>query len=90
MNWTDQGIRNVKEASRRYQLADEVAAKTGCKVIAVFMTMGPYDVAARLEAPDDTAIARFALTLGAGGNVRTTTMRAFSREEFAEIVASLP
>ena len=53
------------------------------------MTMGPYDVAALLEAPDDTAIARFALTLGAGGNVRTTTMRAFSREEFAEVVASL-
>ena len=90
LNWTDQGIRNLKEAPNRARKAAELAEQTGCKLVAVFLTMGPYDLAARLEAPDDTAIARFALSLGAMGNVRTVTMRAFSQEEFEEIIGSLP
>jgi uncharacterized protein with GYD domain len=90
LNWTDQGVRNVKEAPGRARRAAELAEQTGCKLVAAFMTMGPYDLAVRLEAPDDTAVARFMLALGALGNVRTTTMKAFTMEEFEAIVGSLP
>ena len=90
LNWTDQGIRNVKESPARARKAAELAEQTGCKLVAVYMTMGQYDLTARLEAPDDAAVARFMLSLGALGNVRTTTMRAFSMEEFEALVGSLP
>ncbi len=89
-NWTDQGMRNVKDAAQRYRQAQQMAEQAGCKLMAAFVTMGPYDLAMRLEAPDDAAIARFALAAGALGNIRTTTMRAFTIEEFEQIAASLP
>src|SRR5436309_15001507 len=90
LNWTDQGIRNVKEGPARARKAAALAEQTGCKLVAVFLTMGQYDLAARLEAPDDTAVARFALSLGTLGNVRTTTMRAFTMEEMETLIGSLP
>ncbi len=89
-NWTEQGIRGVKDAPQRYRQAQQMADRAGCKLMAAFVTLGPYDLAMRLEAPDDTAIARFALAAGALGNIRTTTMRAFTIEEFEQIAASLP
>jgi uncharacterized protein with GYD domain len=90
LNWTDQGIRNVKDSPTRARQAGELAERSGCKLMAVFLTMGQYDLAARLEAPDDAAVARFMLALGSLGNVRTTTMRAFTMEEFESLVGSLP
>lgn len=88
-NWTDQGIRNVKEAPQRGRQAMEVAKQCGCEIKAVFVTIGQYDLALRIEAPDDESIARLALSIGARGNTRTTTMKAFTAEEFEKIVGSL-
>src|SRR5262245_36559437 len=88
-NWTDQGIRNIKEAPERRRRATELADRLGCKVIGIFVTMGPYDLALRIEAPDDETIARFALSVGAQGNLRTTTLKAYPPEEFEQIINSL-
>jgi uncharacterized protein with GYD domain len=88
-NWTDQGIRNIKEAPQRRQRATQLAEQLGCKIIGVFMTMGAYDLALRVEAPDDETIARLALSIGAQGNLRTTTLKAFPPEEFERIIGSL-
>jgi uncharacterized protein with GYD domain len=52
--------------------------------------MGEYDYAAITEAPSDEVAATFALALGSLGNVRTTTLRAFTKEEFAQMVKKLP
>ncbi len=88
-NWTDQGLRNIKEAPTRRQRATQLAEQLGCKVIGVFMTMGQYDLTIRVEAPDDETLARFALSLAAQGNLRTTTLKAFPPEEFERIIGSL-
>jgi uncharacterized protein with GYD domain len=88
-NWTDQGLRNIKEAPQRRRRATELADKLGCKVIGVFMTLGQYDLAIRVEAPDDETIARLALSLAMQGNLRTTTLKAFAAEEFEQIIGSL-
>ena len=69
-SFTDQGIRNVKEVRTRAQRSEQLARELGGSLIA-YPTMGPYDVVFVLEAPDDTAAARFFLTIGATGNLRT-------------------
>lgn len=90
VNWTEQGIRNVKESPRRLDASREVGRKMGVEIKDVCMTIGPYDMAVRAEAPDDAAMARFILALASGGNVRTTTLKAFAEAEYREIIAALP
>jgi uncharacterized protein with GYD domain len=58
--------------------------------LTIYVTMGEYDAVAILEAPDDQAAMRGQLELGTQGNIRTTTLKAFSREEFEQVVGSLP
>ncbi|MDP2621609.1 MAG: GYD domain-containing protein [Hyphomicrobiales bacterium] len=89
VNWTDQGIKGVKESPKRVDAARGLAKKLGCEMKDLYMTIGPYDMVAMLEAPDDEAAAKFALTLGSAGNVRTTTLKAFSEDSFRKIVAAL-
>jgi uncharacterized protein with GYD domain len=59
-------------------------------LIAFYTVMGDYDYVAIGEGLSDEASLAFALALGADGNVRTTTLRAFSREQFAAAVSKLP
>jgi uncharacterized protein with GYD domain len=88
-NLTDQGMRTIKEAPERRRRAAQRAEELGCKLVAAFLTIGQYDLAMRVEAPDDETFARFALSIGAQGNLRTTTLKAFPVEEFERIVGSL-
>ncbi len=90
INYTDQGIRDIKNAGKRASAAKKLLASMGGKVKAVYLTMGSYDIVTIAEAPDDETAARFALTLGATGNVRTTTLKAFTEAEYRKIIASLP
>ncbi len=88
-NYTDQGIKNVKDSPNRIRRASEMLEKLGGKLVDISLTMGQYDLVATLEAPNDEAVARFALSLGSAGNVRTTTLRAFSLDEFEHLSSSL-
>ena len=90
LNWTDQGIRNAKQSPQRLDAARELGRKFGLEIKASYLTMGAYDLVALAEAPDDQALAKFALALAAGGNVRTTTLRAFPEAEYREIMQALP
>ena len=69
--------------------AREMAKKYGCTMGDFFMTIGPYDMVVMLEAPDDESAAKFSLALAAGGNVRTTTMKAFSEEAYRKVIAGV-
>lgn len=89
MNWTEQGIKNVKELPKRLDAAREAAKKIGCELGSFFMTVGPYDGVSIVEAPNDEAIAKFALLAGSGGNIRTTTLKAFTEDAYRKIMASL-
>ncbi len=88
-NWTDQGIRNVKESPRRLDVAKVALRDMGGEMKAFFLTMGDYDMVAVYEAPDDAVAARFTLQVGQLGNIRSQTLKAFPEAAFREIIASL-
>ena len=89
LQFTEQGVRTVKDTIQRAAAATAEAEKMGAKVIDAFWTMGAYDVVLLLDAPNDESITAFALKLGSQGNVKTQTMRAFKREEMANILAKI-
>ena len=87
--WTDQGIRNVKESAKRLDVGKKKLKEMGGDLKAFYLTTGSYDMLAIVEVPDDAALARHLLWLGAQGNLRTQTVRAFTEDEFRGIVAEL-
>jgi len=86
INWTDQGVKGLKDSPGRAAAFKQLASEMGCTVHGLFFTMGRYDSAARIEAPDDEIVSALMLKLGQLGNVRSETMRAFTEEEFAAVV----
>ena len=88
-NYTEQGIRSVREAGPRLDGLKRTLKDLGGEVRDFYLTMGPYDTVAVVTLPDDAAMARLALSLGSVGNVRTVTMRAFPEPEYRAILASL-
>lgn len=89
LNFTQKGIENIKDAPGRLDAAKELYRKTGAEIKAFYLVFGQYDGVVITEAPDDTAAAKLALTIGSKGNVRTVTMRAFTEQEYRSLVKSL-
>ena len=89
LRFTEQGIRNVKDTTKRAAAATAEAEKIGLKVRDSFWTLGPYDVVLLLEAPDDQSVTAFTLKVSSLGNVKTQTMRAFGSEEMEDILAKI-
>jgi uncharacterized protein with GYD domain len=89
-NFTDQGIRNVKETTHRAEAVEAAARKMGIGVKSIQWTLGSYDLICQFEAPDDQAITAFGLAIGVQGNVRTQTLRTFSRDEMNAILTRVP
>jgi uncharacterized protein with GYD domain len=87
---TDQGIKNIKEMPQRIEKSIEASEAMGGKVLGVYSVLGEYDLVSIAEFPNDETVLTLALALGAQGNVRTTTLKAFTKAEFAEIVKRLP
>jgi uncharacterized protein with GYD domain len=90
MKLTDQGIKTIKDAPGRMEAGIKAFEKMGGKNITVYVVMGEYDYVAVGEAPSDEVATTFALGLSSLGNVRTTTLRAYTKEEFAAMVKKLP
>ncbi len=89
INFTDQGIRNVKDTLDRAQRAAEAAEKYGARFEQIYWTVGPYDLVVVIEAPDDENLSAMLLELGSEGNLRTLTLRAYERDEMSRIVERL-
>jgi uncharacterized protein with GYD domain len=89
MNWTDQGIRTANETVQRRDQADALAEKHGARIEQVYWTVGPYDLVCVIEASDDESATAMLLELGSAGNLRTTTLRAYDREEMSGIIERL-
>jgi uncharacterized protein with GYD domain len=89
MNWTDQGIKTVKDSPNRLDAAREAARKTGVTVEDFFMTLGVYDMVTIVDAPDDAAFAKFVLATAQAGNIRTSSLKAFTEEEYRGVVGGL-
>jgi len=89
VNWTEQGITNVKETLQRADRSAELAQKHGCTLSQLYWTVGPYDLVSIFDAPNDESASAYGLEVGMRGEVRTTTLRAYDREEISRIIQSL-
>jgi uncharacterized protein with GYD domain len=90
-NYTQQGMQKIKESPSRVQAAKKTVQSLGGEIKAFYGVIGAeYDTIFILEAPDDEALGKMALAISSAGNVRTTTHRIFSEEEFKRIIAGLP
>jgi uncharacterized protein with GYD domain len=90
LNWTEQGIRAVKDAPKRSQAAKELAKKLGVEVKQVYLTSGEHDLLLIVDSTSGDNVAKFALATGALGNVRTSTVRAWPEPEFHKLISELP
>ena len=86
MNFTDQGVRNVKDTANRASAYKNLATQLGCTVKEIWWTQGQYDVVSIVEAPDDASATALAMSIGKLGYIRTQTLRAFSAAELAPIM----
>jgi uncharacterized protein with GYD domain len=89
VNWTDQGIKNIKDLPDRLESVRELYKKHGCEMQDVYMTIGAYDMVVIMEAPDDETVATLLLKIASAGNVRTTTLKAFSEDGYRRIVGNM-
>jgi uncharacterized protein with GYD domain len=85
-SWTEQGVKNYKDSLDRANAAEEAIAGMGGSLRDLYYTVGSYDIVVIADFPDDETMSAFMLKLGALGNVRTTTMRAFTRDEMSRVM----
>ena len=85
LNWTEQGIRTVKDAPKRAQAARDLGKKMGVDIKQLYLTSGESDLVAILETANGDNVAKFAMALGAAGNVRSRTARAWTEPEFHKL-----
>jgi uncharacterized protein with GYD domain len=90
MNFTEQGIRKIKDAPKRAKAARDLAKKVGVEIKHLYLTSGDSDLVVFVDTPNGDNVAKFALALSSLGNVRTRTARAWSAEEYLKIVSELP
>jgi uncharacterized protein with GYD domain len=90
VNWTDQGVKNVKDTVKRGKSFEGEVEKAGGKSLGLYYTMGRHDIVAIVEAPNDEAIASVLYSTCSLGNVRTETLKAFSMSEAADIIEKIP
>ena len=89
LNWTDEGIRKFRETVDRVDAAEAMFGKLGVRLKDIYWTTGQYDIVAVTEAKDEESGVAALLALGAQGNVRSSTLRAYTRDEMARVIAKL-
>jgi uncharacterized protein with GYD domain len=90
INWTQEGIKNVKESPDRLDAAKKAFQAYGAQLKEFYLVMGQYDMVVIGEVPDDETVAKLAIAIGAGGAIRTQTLRAFTEDEYRKLIATLP
>ncbi len=90
INYTDQGIRNIKDSPKRLDAAKKLLKELGGEMKTFYLTLGTYDIVIVTEAPSDEVVAKFVLALASAGNVRTTTLKAFPEAVYRKIIQGLP
>jgi uncharacterized protein with GYD domain len=89
MNWTEQGIRNLKEAPKRAATAREIGKKLGVDMKQLYLTNGEFDLVSIVESANGDNVAKFCMQIGALGNVRTRTVRAWPENDFMKLISEL-
>jgi len=86
INWTDQGVKGFKESVDRYEAAQTQLSSMGVRFTDVYWTLGAHDIVGIVEAPDDETLAAALLAVAGQGNIRTTTLRAFSIDQMRSVI----
>ena len=89
VNYTDAGMRHIKDSPKRLDQAKDLLRSMGGELKSFYLTMGEHDIVFTFEAPDDAVAARFAMMLGMAGHVRTKTLKAFPEAAYREIISTL-
>jgi uncharacterized protein with GYD domain len=90
IKYTDQWIKNIKDAQKAQEEGIRSGEKMGAKLIDLYFLMGEYDLVVITECSNDETAVASSLAASLDGNIRTTTLRAFTKEEFGEILNKLP
>jgi uncharacterized protein with GYD domain len=90
VNYTQKGIENIKDSPERLEKVKAAINASGGEFKAFYLTMGRYDIVVISEAPNDEAYAATMLAIGAAGAVRSETLKAFTEDEYRNIIASIP
>jgi uncharacterized protein with GYD domain len=88
-SFTDQGVRNVKDTTKRASAVKEAAKKFGASVKNLYWTLGAYDVVTVVDAPDDESVTALLFSIGSLGNVRTHSLKAFEADEVDRILGKI-
>ena len=88
-SFTEQGVRAIKDTTKRADKFRDMAKQHGATVKDLYWTLGQYDIVAIVEAPDVTSVTALGLSLGMAGNVRTQTLPAFSADDMAKVLAKM-
>jgi uncharacterized protein with GYD domain len=88
--FTDKGLANIKESPDRLEKAKKAFRALGAELKAFYLVLGIYDAIIITEAPDDETAAKLSLAIGSQGNVRVETLRAFTEDEYRNIISVLP
>jgi uncharacterized protein with GYD domain len=86
MNWTDQGVKSAADTVDRYEAAKSDLAQRGVNIKDIYWTAGPCDLVTIVEAVDDETASAGLVRLASQGNLRTTTMRAFTADEMRSVI----
>ena len=89
VNWTDEGIKNVKESPKRLDAFKQAVQNSGGKVVGFYLTMGRYDMVLIAEGTSDEVAASQMLSVANKGSIRTETMKAFTEEEYRAIISKV-
>ncbi len=89
INYTDTGIKKIKESPKRLNIVKRLAKKMGGEITQFYLTMGDHDLVVVCDMPSDEVLAQFLLTVGSVGAIRTKTLRAFDEDEYKEILKKI-
>ncbi len=87
--WTPQGLQNIKQSPSRLDAGRKAYEAAGMKLTHFFMTTGPHDMVAIVEAPDDITLTKAVLATTAQGSLTTETCRAYTEDEYRQIIGGL-
>jgi uncharacterized protein with GYD domain len=89
IDWTEQGVRNFKDSVDRYEAASGQLEAMGVRFTDIYWTLGSHDIVSVIDAPDDQTLAAGLLAVAGQGNIRTTTLRAFTADEMRSVIAKV-
>jgi uncharacterized protein with GYD domain len=90
LNWTDEGAKALKQGPGRFETAKSLAEGLGGRIVAAYVTTGQYDVVHILDMPNGDAMTKYSIAVSSAGAARTTTVRAYTTEEWAKLLAEAP